>query len=578
VRHAGTEQSAALWGAGLGQYPGHTISVVVGEQGRILTSADGRTWLPRNSGTTEWLTAVANSGSNFWIAVGDHGTILRSADDGQTWTRAARPGTTARLNGINYQYASGGGGPRWIAVGESGTIIVSADGDTWSTVSSGTTAWLRGITKVNDLTVIVGQRGIALYSTDAPEWRNWRVASTGVTADLEAVALDTRSGRLVAVGESGAVLISSGTFDSPPTGWTLNRNVPPDVGRLRSVSNTWAGLMAVGERGTIQVAPNGLGTWSSAPASAPLNLNAVVGTPRGQFVIGANETIADVELPFPNRVANLSTRAFVGPAEETSLFSGFVVGGAGKKRVLIRAVGPTLATFGINAPLRRPLLRLFDAGRRLIARNERWSAEDSAAIRSANVTVGAFPLPDDSLDTALLVTLDPGSYSAMVSSVDGGTGIALIEAYELDELATEGSRLVNISSRGLVGSGQALMVPGIVISGSGSRLLLMRAVGPGLNSFGVSGTLPDPWMRVVDASGAAISFNDNWNTPWTNFSPDEIRDVSVRAGAFALQDGSKDAVVLFRAPAGNYSVFVANMGDETQSGVVLVEVYDVTER
>jgi len=267
------------------------------------------------------------------------------------------------------------------------------------------------------------------------------------------------------------------------------------------------------------------------------------------------------------RLVNLSTRAETGLGANV-LTSGFTIGSGGNKTVLIRAIGPTLSLFQVSGVLADPRLDLF-SGQTIVQSNDNWNASDAATFQS----VGAFALPAGSKDAALLATLAPGSYTAQVSGVGGTGGVALVEIYEI---GSTGPRLTNISTRALVGTGANVLVPGIVVvPGSGTRRLMVRAVGPTLAAFNVPGTLADPTLAVKNGAGVTIASNDNWSSPvGTSNTAAILSDAFTRAGAFGLAAGSKDAAVLMEFPAGTYTVEVSGVAATT--GVALVEIYDLT--
>jgi hypothetical protein len=257
-----------------------------------------------------------------------------------------------------------------------------------------------------------------------------------------------------------------------------------------------------------------------------------------------------------------------------------VVRGTAPKSMLIRAAGPSLAQFGVTGPLDRPVLTLFDASGAVVAANTGWgTAANAAQVSNAARTIGAFAFPDGSADSALLLNLSPGLYTAQVNGAGAATGVTLIESYDLDSPATMQSRMVNLSSRGFVGAGQNIIIPGVAINGSSARLLLVRAVGPSLAPFGVSGAIANPQIIVTRAgSPAVVASNDDWNTQNTTtvFGVTDIRDYTGRAGAFALAEGSRDAaLILSTATSVNYTVQVSGVAGDT--GVALVEIYDVTD-
>ncbi|MBL9187733.1 MAG: DUF1800 family protein [Opitutaceae bacterium] len=274
-------------------------------------------------------------------------------------------------------------------------------------------------------------------------------------------------------------------------------------------------------------------------------------------------------------VSNLSTRAQVGTAGDI-LISGFNIGPGGGKQVLIRASGPALAAFGVGGALADPQLELF-SGQTSTARNDNWNTPIGGAtpVTAANFTaVGAFAFPAGSRDAALLVTLAPGPYTAQVSGVGGGTGVSLIEVYEV---GAGGARLTNISTRAQVGTGANMLIPGLVISpGATPRRLLIRAAGPSLGALGVPGVLADPTLLVLDRTGATVASNNDWGTPVGSgaASAAVLGAAFPAAGAFNFNAGSRDSAILADFSAGSYSIQVSGVGGTT--GVALVEVYDVT--
>jgi Tol biopolymer transport system component len=266
---------------------------------------------------------------------------------------------------------------------------------------------------------------------------------------------------------------------------------------------------------------------------------------------------------------NLSTRGQVGTGANI-LIAGFVVGGTTPKQVLIRAVGPTLSSFGITGTLADPQLDLFSGSSR-IATNDNWNG--ASQLSTAASQAGAFPLPAASRDSALLVTLAPGSYTAQVSGVGGTSGVALVELYDMDALSPfSPQRVMNVATRGQVGTGQAQLIAGFVVSGNTAKKVLIRAVGPTLGAapFSLAGTLADPVLRLVRSDGLLVRENDNWES---GNDAAMINDASARIGAFSLNAGSKDAAILINLPPGVYTAQVTGSG--TTTGLALVEVYEV---
>ena len=268
-------------------------------------------------------------------------------------------------------------------------------------------------------------------------------------------------------------------------------------------------------------------------------------------------------------LVNLSARTLVGTGSSISI-SGFVISGAAgsTETVLVRGAGPALAAFGVSGGLAQPDLTLSDSTGATIATNANWSANANVAqIVAAETSVGAFELTYGNDDTALLVTLPPGTYTAQVAGQDGTTGVALTEVYEV---ARSNAQLSNLSNRCLVGTGGNIAIAGLAIAGSGSQQLLIRAVGPTLANYGVTGVLAAPVLTLFDSQGNALATNAGWST---SANAAQVQAAFVAAGAFALPAGSADSALLITLAPGSYSAQVSGTGVAT--GNALIEVYTV---
>lgn len=169
-------------------------------------------------------------------------------------------------------------------------------------------------------------------------------------------------------------------------------------------------------------------------------------------------------------------------------------------------------------------------------------------------------------DAAVLINLDPGAYTAVISGVGDTTGVALAELYELD--STTSNQLTNISSRAYVGTGSAIMISGLIVKGDLPQRFLIRGVGPGLTQFSVAGVLANPKIEVVNAAGTVVAANDDWSV---NDSLAETTTVSAALNVFPLANSSKDAAMVVSLNPGAYTVLVKGVNDTT--GVALVEAY-----
>ncbi len=267
------------------------------------------------------------------------------------------------------------------------------------------------------------------------------------------------------------------------------------------------------------------------------------------------------------RLFNIAARARVGTGANV-LIAGFVVIGPDPKEVLIRGIGPSLANDSIENPLLQPRLELYNSDNELIYVNEAWGDNpDPDAILAASQVVGAGVRTLDPNDTALLVELEQGLYTAIVRGRNDSTGVALAEAFEVEQNLT---RMLNISARALVGTGTEVVIPGFVVEGDIPSRVLIRAVGPTLAKDGVAGFLAHPEIGVYDVNGDPIAFNDGWQNLW---NPDEIIAASAQVGAFALDEGSDDAAIILELEPGLYTV--VTKGENQTTGVALVEVYAI---
>ena len=284
-------------------------------------------------------------------------------------------------------------------------------------------------------------------------------------------------------------------------------------------------------------------------------------------------TVLPVATSDATTLANISTRGVVSGGS-AALIAGVVIGGTTPKNVLVRAIGPSLANFGVTGVLGDPVLELFDQQGRQVARNDNWDREGSgAAIAAASTRLGAFQLPSASADAAVIVTLPPGNYTVVVSDAGGETGVALVEAYDADpDAATARTRkLVNIATRGLVGAGDDVLIAGLVVTGPGPRTYLIRAAGPTLAAtpFNVSGVLADPYLQLY-RDEVLLRENDDWDAPLS--AQPALRTAATRVGAFPLQNRRESAMLVTLQP-GNYTAKVS--GFESGTGVSLVEIYEV---
>jgi hypothetical protein len=271
-----------------------------------------------------------------------------------------------------------------------------------------------------------------------------------------------------------------------------------------------------------------------------------------QSIYGAPASTAPP--PSDSRLVNISTRMRVGTNDDV-LIGGFIITGTQSKKVILRAIGPSLAASGIAGALSNPTMELRNSAGALIASNDDWQQSSQAAqIASSGIP------PNNAMESAIIATLVPGSYTAIVSGVNNATGIAMIEGYELGSGA---AKLVNISTRGRVATGDAVLIGGFIVQGSTSKKILIRAAGPSLGGA-VSHALANPFLELRNSAGVLVASNDNWGS-----SPSATQ---IAATGIPPTRAEESAILATLAP-GNYTAIVR--GVNNTSGVALVELYDL---
>jgi len=267
------------------------------------------------------------------------------------------------------------------------------------------------------------------------------------------------------------------------------------------------------------------------------------------------------------RLVNLSSRARVSSGARQAI-SGFVIEGSQPMRVLLRGVGPALrAQAGLAGALTNPKIVLHGPEGRL-AKNDDWAFRpDADVVADRAKALGAFSLDrQDGRDAVLYATLQPGAYTVLVSGRrPGAQGLGLVEVYEDTRFPTD-SRLVNLSTRAHVGKGAEVAIGGFVVDGDQPRSYLLRGAGPDLAARGVEGFLPDPAIRLFDASGAALADSDDWDPA--------LADAFADAGADPFEPGSRDAALLVELDPGPYTVHLRS-AKEGAGGIGLVEIFEV---
>lgn len=251
---------------------------------------------------------------------------------------------------------------------------------------------------------------------------------------------------------------------------------------------------------------------------------------------------------------NISTRVQVQTGEG-AMIGGFIITGTAPKKVILRAIGPSLEQAGVAGALSDPTLQLNGAGGPILS-NDDWKTTQQSDIQASGVP------PTDPRESAIVATLSPGNYTGIVQGKSGATGVGLVEVYDLDSAAD--SKLANISTRGAVGTNSNVMIGGFILGkGTGAARILVRAIGPTLKQAGITNVLANPTLELHDANGALVRANDNWK---------DSQQTEIEATGIPPKDDLESAI-LATLPAGAYTAIVS--GKSGSVGVGLVEVYQL---
>ena len=273
----------------------------------------------------------------------------------------------------------------------------------------------------------------------------------------------------------------------------------------------------------------------------------------------------------PPSLVNISTRSFVQTSDNV-MIGGFIVQGTGPKRVIIRAIGPELTQFGITNALADTTLELHNQAGAVIATNDDWQTTmiggiiGSSQVSDIQNSGGA---PTNDLESAIIATLPPGRYTAIVRGFDNTVGVALVEVYDLSPDAS--SSLVNISTRSFVQTSDNVMIGGFIVQGTGPKRVIIRAIGPELTQFGITNALADTTLELHNSAGALIASNDDWRNTILGgiIRTDQVSDIE-SSGRAPTND--LESAIIADLPPGNYTAIVR--GFDNTVGVALVEVYD----
>ncbi len=416
------------------------------------------------------------------------------------------------------------------------TVIDAGDSNLIYTVPTGSYALAVGVDSVTNRAYVANELSNNVTVLNGAV----KTATVAVGSTPDAIAVDPITNQIYVCNfGDGTVTVIDGATNS-----TVNVTVGSTPYAIAVDTVTQRVYVVNGNDATVSVIAEATGTPSPTPTPTPTP------TPHGSGTA---------------RFINISTRAQVGIGANI-LIPGFVITGPGTETLLIRGDGPSLSQFAVTGVLAQPTLGVYN-GSTLIASNIGWGTNaNPALIASTAAQVGAFAFKTGSADCALIVNLSAGNYTVQISGLNSSTGVALAEVYEVN---STGTRLVNISTRAMVGTGGNILIPGFVISGSGSELLLVRADGPSLTQFQVTGILAQTTLGVYSGS-ILVASNTGWGTS-SNLAL--IVSTAAQVGAFAFSLNSGDSAQIVNLTSGGYTIQISGVNNST--GVALAEVYEL---
>jgi photosystem II stability/assembly factor-like uncharacterized protein len=487
--------------------------------------------------------------------------IFYSSDDGSNWHQSNLP-----MNPVSVSSVASNGSPLVYAgvFGQSFSVT-----GLYKSFDAGVTWVSRTSVNQDDIEILVATETnvlestlfTAAYSPDFGE-KVWIGSTPGVCAPFSCgIATYTLRGSSVFAGNGDGMFLSTDTGAS----WTsLNEGFPtcpkPAVEASCADDNyLFAGTFGEGVwRKLIDTAsptptPSATVSPTAAPSLTPTATPSATATPSSTPTVTPTPTATPA-----SQALNLSTRMRVETGDNVGI-GGFIITGSAPKQVLLRAIGPSLAQFGVANVLGDPTLELHGPGAFVTIADDNW--RDDPAQEAAIIATGIPPGND--LESAIVATLNPGTYTALVRGRNNTSGVALVEVYDLIHAAD--SKLANISTRAFVSTGDNLVIAGFMLGGSNSNdRIVLRGIGPSLTGTGVANALADPMLELRNSNGALIAVNDNWQD-------NSAQAAELIAAGLALTSNFESGLAMTLSP-GLYTALLS--GTNNGTGIGLVEVYD----
>jgi len=517
------------------------IAFAGGNNHVLALKADGTVvaWY-KTTGGLQYGQADVPVGLNHVVAVsafGFHSLALKADGTVAIWGN----GETLPAGGLSNVVAIAAGGYHSLALKGDGTVVA------WSTsgaMPNGQSIVPAGLNNV--VAVAAGWIHSLALKADGTvvAWGSNADGQTTVPAGLSNVVA-------IAAGYNHSLALKA---DGTVVAWGSNSNgqisVPAGLNNVVAITAGWLDSQALKADGS-------LSAWGSVPSTLS-TASHVVALSSGDAFFVLRDASQDAAT---TRLVGLSDRQNVGTGAAV-LFGAFTVEGTQPKTMLLRAVGPTLATYYVTGVLADPQLAVYDASGALVASNDDWGG--TAELLAAFQQIGTFALPSTSKDAAILATFAPGTYTIKCIGANNSTGIALLEVYDADS----NPRLVYLSTRANVGTGDNILIGGFIVSGTGSSQYLIRAVGA--STINSAGMLGNPTLSVYSPGNTLIANNDDWGNATS--APD-IATAAQTVGAQPLMGNGHDSALLLTLNPGGYTAQVSGVGNTT--GIALVEIFAV---
>jgi pimeloyl-ACP methyl ester carboxylesterase len=393
----------------------------------------------------------------------------------------------------------------------------------------------------------------------------------GYTGIIDGTAANPLAGRMAWSGNSGGYINTVANLGANVSGQTIKLRFRIGTDEAVGMPGWRVDTISIVDglcpspTPTSSPTPTATATATATPTSSPTPTATATATatPTTTATPTATATATSTIAPTPTpgtiplgKLLNISTRLRVQTGENL-LIGGFIITGIQPKTVIVRGIGPSLTQLGISDALADPVIELHGSSGALLATNDNWN---DAANRQQIIDSGL--APTNNSESAFWGIINPGAYTVILAGTNGGTGVGLVEVWDLDQAVD--SKLGNISTRGFVDTGDNVMIGGIIVgpSGAGNSKMVVRAIGPSLSNSGIQNPLADPTLELHNGNGTMLASNDNWiDAP----NRQEVIDLTIPPS------NDLESAILMTLSPGAYTAIVRGRNNTTGAG--LVEVY-----